>query len=99
MKIESIAIVGASELGRQLAYQCVVARYRTILEDVSLSTLEQGLAWIAEALGCAVLRGEIGAAVREVALAKLTTASTPEDASREADLIIETVSDEIEMKI
>ncbi|HEY2546862.1 MAG TPA: 3-hydroxyacyl-CoA dehydrogenase NAD-binding domain-containing protein [Candidatus Acidoferrum sp.] len=94
-----IAIVGASELGRKLAYEFALAGYRTILEDISPSTLEQGIAWIAEALRDAVSRGEIGAAAHNAALANLSTANTPEDASREADLIIEAVADEIEMKI
>jgi 3-hydroxyacyl-CoA dehydrogenase len=36
---------------------------------------------------------------RDAALANLTTAASAEDASREADLIIEAVADEMEMKI
>lgn len=99
MEIETIAIVGASDLGRKLAYESALAGYRTILEDISLSALEQGIARIAEALRDAFARGEIGAVAHDAALANLSTANTPEDASREANLIIEAVSDEIEMKI
>jgi 3-hydroxybutyryl-CoA dehydrogenase len=99
MEMKTIAIVGASELGCMIAYASLLAGYRTILEDVSPSALEQGIARIAQALGDELARGEIDLAVRGAALANLTTADSAEDASREADLIIETVSDEMEMKI
>ena len=99
MEIKSIAIVGASNLGRKIAYRAVLAGFRTILEDISPAKLEQGLAWIACALAEDLARGKCDRAAREAALGKLTTASSAEEASREADLIIETVSDEMEMKL
>jgi 3-hydroxybutyryl-CoA dehydrogenase len=99
MQIKDIAIIGASEMGRSIAYASVLAGYRTILEDISPSTLEQGIAWMAQSLGDEVTRGKTSAAARVAVLANLVTANSAEDASREADLIIETVSDEMEMKI
>jgi 3-hydroxybutyryl-CoA dehydrogenase len=99
MEIKTIAIVGAAELGRRFAYAAVLAGYRSILEDISPAALEQGIARVAQALGNAVAGGKIGPSARDAALANLTTAHSAEDASREADLIIETVSDEMEMKI
>jgi 3-hydroxybutyryl-CoA dehydrogenase len=99
METKVIAIVGAADLGRRIAYAAVLAGYHTILEDVSPSAPEQGIAWIAQSLDDEVSCGKIGAAVRDAALANLSAAHSAEDASREADLIIETVSDEMEMKI
>jgi 3-hydroxybutyryl-CoA dehydrogenase len=99
MEIQSIAIVGATDLGRRIAYASVLAGFRTILEDISPSTLEQGIVWIAQALGENVSTGKITAAARDAALGNLSTANSAEDASRKAELIIETVSDEMEMKI
>jgi 3-hydroxybutyryl-CoA dehydrogenase len=99
METKVIAIVGAADLGRRIAYAAVLAGYHTILEDVSPSAREQGIAWIAQSLDDEVSCGKIGAAVRDAALANLSAAHSAEDASREADLIIETVSDEMEMKI
>src|SRR5580692_9337555 len=99
MEIKTIAIVGATSLGRTIALVTARAGYRTILEDVSLSALEQGTAWIAQALGEAVAARQMDSAVRDAVLVNLIAATTPEDASREADLIIEAVADEMEMKI
>jgi len=85
MSIETIAIIGAGELGRAWARRALGVGYRTILEDVSLSRLEQG---------AAAIRG-----LRSANGAQLVTASSVAGAVREADLIIETVSDELEMKL
>jgi 3-hydroxybutyryl-CoA dehydrogenase len=99
VEIRTIAIVAAGDLGRRVAHASTLAGYRTILEDISTSTLKQGIAWIAQALGDQASEGEIGVVQRDEALANLSSASSAEVACREADLIIETVFDEIEMKI
>src|SRR5580700_9879733 len=98
-EIKTIAVVGSGDPGRRIACRSCLAGFRTILEDVSPSALEQGIAWIRQALGEEISRGKISASDRDAALANLHTANSAEDASREADLIIETVSDEMEMKI
>jgi 3-hydroxybutyryl-CoA dehydrogenase len=99
MEIKTIAIVGASTLGRMIAYAALRAGYRTVLEDVSLSALQQGNAWIVQTFGDDVAQGKIPAAVRDAALANLSASISAEEASREADLIIEAVADEEELKL
>jgi 3-hydroxybutyryl-CoA dehydrogenase len=99
MEIGTIAIVGANDTGRSVAYSAALAGYRTILEDISTAALEKGIGWISQRLGEEFALGKINAAARDAALANLGTAGSAEDASREADLIIEAVMDEMEMKI
>jgi 3-hydroxybutyryl-CoA dehydrogenase len=99
MEIKTIAIVGASMLGRAIAQDAALAGFRTILEDVSPAALEQGIAWIVQTLGDDVAHGKIPATVRDAGLANLTASISAEDASREADLIVEAVADEEEMKL
>ena len=99
MEIRTIAVVGANDTARSVAYSAALAGYRTILEDISPSALEQGIAWIALRLGEELALGKIDAVARDASLANLSTANSAEDASREADLIIEAVTDEMEMKI
>ena len=98
-EMKTIAVVGSGDLGRRIAYRSSLAGFRTILEDISPSALEQGIAWIRQALGEEISRGGISTADGNAALRNLNTANSAEDISREADLIIETVSDEMEMKI
>ena len=99
MEMKTIAVVGSGDPGRRIAYTSCLAGFRTILENISPSALEQGIAWIRQALGEEISRGGISTADGNAALRNLNTANSAEDISREADLIIETVSDEMEMKI
>jgi len=98
-EMKTIAVVGSGDLGRRIAYRSSLAGFRTILEDISPSALEQGIAWIRQMLGEEISHGGISTADGDAALRNLNTANSAEDISREADLIMETVSDEMEMKI
>ena len=87
-EIQTIAVIGAGEQGREVALAVLLAGYRTILEDVSENRLKRAAAWIA---GGANVGGE--------ARSRLVLASKVEEAVREAELIVEAVSEETEMKI
>ena len=84
-EIRTVAVIGAGEQGREIACGAVLAGYRTLLEDVSENRLQQAADWIAN--------------VNAEARSRLVLASKIEEAVREADLIVEAVADEMEMKI
>jgi 3-hydroxybutyryl-CoA dehydrogenase len=99
MEVKTIAVIGAGPMGREIAYASALAGYKTIVEDVVSSRLEQAIAWIGKSLDGDVAQSRLEKGLRDAALANLVTASTVEGAVREADLIIETVAEEMEMKI
>ena len=84
-RIQTIAVIGAGQDGREIALAALGAGYRTILEDVSDLRLEQAIEWIA--------------GVSADASSRLVLSRTVEGAIREADLIIEAVAEEMEIKI
>ena len=87
-EIRAIAVIGAGDQGREVACAALVAGYRTILEDVSENRLERAAEWIKN-------RANVGAEARS----RLVLANKIEEAVREADLIVEAVAEEMEMKI
>jgi 3-hydroxybutyryl-CoA dehydrogenase len=99
MEVKTIAVIGAGTMGRGIAYAAAFGGFNTVLEDVSRHVLEQGLAWIRQSFEEAVARGKVEASARDRALSLITTASTVEEAIRDADLIIEAVPEELEMKL
>src|ERR1700758_1389530 len=99
MELQCIATIGAGGLGCAISQFALRAGYRVILEDISPAALENGIALITCALDDDVSRGTWDAAGRDEALLRLTTAPSTEDACREADLVIETVADEEELKL
>ena len=99
MDVKTIAVIGAGTMGRGSAYAAAFGGYRTILEDVSASMLEQGMAWIRQAFDEGVARGKVAPQQKDQAIANLSTARSVEDACREADLVIEAVPEEMELKL
>jgi len=99
MQIKTIAIIGAGTMGRGIAYASALGGYTTVLEDVSDSMLSKAVAWIRESLDEGVRRGKVEAAARDAALARITTSQVVDEAIRDAELIIEAVPEELEMKL
>jgi 3-hydroxybutyryl-CoA dehydrogenase len=99
MDVKTIGVIGAGTMGRGIAYAAAFGGYRTILEDVSPAVLEQGVAYIAQTLEEGVARGKVTAEQKDKALANLSTARSVEDACRQAELLIEAVPEEMELKL
>ncbi len=99
MKVQTIAVIGAGTMGRGIAYASALGGFHTVLEDVSNSILDKALLYIREALDEGVKRGKLDSAAREAALARISTSHVVDEAIRDADLIIEAVPEELEMKL
>ncbi|MFZ0522102.1 MAG: 3-hydroxyacyl-CoA dehydrogenase NAD-binding domain-containing protein [Candidatus Acidiferrales bacterium] len=99
MEVKTIGVIGAGTMGRGIGYAAAYGGYRTILEDVSPEMLEEGIAYIREALAEGVSRGKVTEEQQKIALANLTTSRSVEDVCRETDLLIEAVPEEMEVKL
>ena len=99
MDVKTIAVIGAGTMGRGIAYAAAFGGYRTVLEDISPRVLEQAAAWIRQSFEEGVSRGKVEAGVRDKALSLISTATDVKDAIRDAELIIEAVPEELEMKL
>ncbi len=99
MDVNIIAVIGAGTMGRGIAYAAAMGGYQTVLEDMSAQARETGLASIRQSLDEGMARGKVSAEQKEQALARLSTASCVEDACRIADLVIEAVPEEMEIKL
>jgi len=98
-KIETIAVIGAGEAGSKFALIALRAGYCVVLEDVFLETLETATAYIKRLLNERAIGNGPAMLQRELVLARLSTATRVEDACRLADMLIDTVTDEMEAKL
>jgi 3-hydroxybutyryl-CoA dehydrogenase len=98
LEVKTIAVIGAGTMGRGIAYASALGGFQTILEDVSAEVLAKALDWIGVAFEEGVKRGKLDAAVRYEAIGRITTCQAVEPAVRDAELIIEAVPEELEMK-
>jgi len=99
LQVKTIAVIGAGTMGRGIAYAAALGGFHTILEDVNDSVLANAMSWIADAFEEGVKRAKVEPSTREAALTRIRTASAVEEAIRDADLIIEAVPEEVEMKL
>lgn len=99
MEVKAIAVIGASQLGRGIAFAAAHAGYKTVLEDISARVLEEAMTWMRQSFGEDAARGKVEARVRKGKFALISTAGDVKDAIRDAELIIETVPEELEMKL
>jgi 3-hydroxybutyryl-CoA dehydrogenase len=98
-EIKTIAVIGAGTMGRGIAYAAAFGGYTTVLEDISPQMLHESIRWITKSFDEGVARGKVDATIRDRALSLITPANSVQDAIRDADLIIEAVPEEMEMKM
>jgi 3-hydroxybutyryl-CoA dehydrogenase len=98
-EVRTIAVIGAGPAGQDIARLTALAGYRTILEDVLPSALRHAQDAIREKLAQTTATGHLTATRADAAFSRIEYASTIEDAVRQAELIIESVPDQLESKL
>ena len=98
-EIKTIAVIGAGIMGRGIAHVAALGGYRTVLEDLIPGALRKAESEIRANLDKAVELKKISSENASGALSRLEYAGSVEEASREADLVIEAVPEEMESKI
>ena len=98
MDVKKIAIVGAGAMGSGIAQVAACSGFQTSLMDLSREILDRGMAQIRHGLERGVSSGKVAQKVAEDALARITTTTSLEDACREADFVVESVSENLDIK-
>ena len=96
--IRGVAVIGAGTMGHGIAYVACLAGYSVAITDADADTLERGESRIRAAFDKAVERGKCTPAERETGLNRLCCISTPAEAVLEADLVIEAIPEQLELK-
>jgi 3-hydroxybutyryl-CoA dehydrogenase len=92
-----LLVVGAGLMGAGIAQVAAVAGYDVTLHDVSEGALDRGRRQIQDSLARSAARGRITAEVREGAMARIGTV-TDMEAAGEAEIVVEAVFEELEVK-
>lgn len=98
MDLRQITVIGSGTMGRGIAHVAALAGYDTILHDVEDSLLSSALDAIRSSLQKAVEKGKLTTADMQAAFARIQPATDLESAAREANLIIEAVPEDFDLK-
>jgi len=96
--IRQIAVIGTGTMGRGIAYLSAVAGYDTILHDVDASALDSARASIESMLKKGVEKGKVADSAARNAMQRIQLMTELEPAVRTADLIIEAVPEDLDLK-
>jgi len=97
MEIKNIMVIGAGQMGSGITQVAAQSGYKVLLCDLSSDYLSRAQASIARLLTKAVEKGTLTSEDKEATLARITS-TTEMDRAVEADLVIEAVSENIEVK-
>lgn len=94
----AVTVIGAGVMGRGIAYTAATAGAATTLVDVDAGPLRDAMGQIESDLEAGVRRGKLAARAAEVARTILTTSQDLPSACRNAAVVIETVTERLEVK-
>lgn len=96
--IRNVAVIGSGTMGRGIAYLSAVAGYDTVVFDVDAGALDAAKGSIESTLRKGVEKGKVAEDAAKAASDRLHLVSDLEPAVRDADLIIEAVPENFELK-
>lgn len=99
MEVERVAVIGAGTMGRGIAHAASLGGFRVTLQDVGCGVLESALEEIQKEMQKAVERDRLDEGEMHEGLERLAITESLEEAVEEADLVIEAVPEEMELKL
>ncbi|MDO9530014.1 MAG: 3-hydroxyacyl-CoA dehydrogenase family protein [Syntrophales bacterium] len=98
MELNNVGVIGAGAMGSGIAQVSAVAGYNVVLQDVYSDALERARASIEKSLSKMVSKEKMAKADMDAALDRIQFTSVLEDACKNADLVIEAVFENLELK-
>jgi 3-hydroxybutyryl-CoA dehydrogenase len=99
MEVERVAVIGAGTMGRGIVHAAALGGFRVTLQDVDSGVLEGALEGIQKEMQKAVERDRIDEGEMRGGLERISPTESLEKAVKEADLVIEAVPEEMELKL
>jgi 3-hydroxybutyryl-CoA dehydrogenase len=96
--IERVLVVGAGQMGHQIAMLCALGGYTTILQDVNAKSLQKAEESLENRMNQWVGQQKITNEQKEEAFAHLTFTTNLEEATHDVDFVIEAIVEKLEAK-
>ena len=96
--IKNIAVIGAGNMGHQIATLCAIHGYKTTCTDVKEDILKKAEAFVDSYLPGRVEKGRLTAEQAKAARDNITFVSSMEEAVKDADYVIEAVLEILDLK-
>ncbi len=98
MEINKIAIIGAGNMGHQIALCAALAGFKVKCIDTNPDILNKAIAFADKYLKERIIKGKLSEEAANHAHSNLAFVSTIEEAAKDADLVIEAIIEKLEIK-
>lgn len=99
MDIKNVAVIGAGAMGLGIAQVSAQAGYQVKLQDISTEALDKAIKTITKSLDKTVEKGKLTAEARDQILERIKTTIDLAEAAGDADLVIEAVFENLNLKL
>jgi len=96
--MRTVAVLGAGTMGSGIGYVCAEAGYETTLYDMSAKALAQAQTYHESLMKRALDKGRLTPAAAEALCARMIYAADLADALRHAELVIEAIPEDLQLK-
>ncbi|MCF8035490.1 MAG: 3-hydroxyacyl-CoA dehydrogenase family protein [Desulfobacteraceae bacterium] len=96
--VKNIAVVGAGNMGHQIATLCAMKGYKTVCTDVKQEVLEKAESFVDNYLPGRVKKGKMTEEQAKKARDNIRFTQSLEDAAKDADYVIEAVIEVLDLK-
>jgi len=97
--MKNIVVIGAGTMGNGIAHTFAQTGFNVNLVDVSTESLEKGLKTITANLDRIVAKGNLTEDQKNATLKNISTFTQLEDAAKDADLIVEAATENLDLKL
>jgi 3-hydroxybutyryl-CoA dehydrogenase len=97
--MKNITVIGAGTMGNGIAHVFAQNGFNVHLADIAQSSLDKGIATIAKNLDRQVAKGSLSEEQKAATLANLSTFTDLAEASKDADLVVEAATENIDLKL
>ena len=98
MEIKKVCVIGMGTMGNQIGIVCARAGFETSMADISQDRVEKGLQDIRMFLKGRMKKGKMDQEAIHTVLSRISTETDISEAVSDADLVIEAVYEDIEIK-
>jgi len=97
-EIKNVCVVGAGNMGHQIALQCAISGYKVKCTDIVSEILEKAEDFVGSYLAGRVKKGKMTKDQAKEIRANIFFTSSLEEAAKEADYVIEAILERLELK-
>ncbi|NLN38801.1 MAG: 3-hydroxyacyl-CoA dehydrogenase family protein [Smithella sp.] len=96
--VKNVCVVGAGNMGHQIALQCALSGYKTVSTDVVPAVLEKAEKFVDNYLPGRVQKGKMTEDEAKAARSRISFTGDLKEAAKDADVVIEAVLERVDLK-